>query len=151
LVIIKGHRHCRFGLWFYLDISDKKAQSAWLTRKLEGHFQYKGAKAIVEPYALNTSEYQELTDYANAHYIQLVPYLDAPGHVSFVLKHPEYAALRAYPNVNYEFSITYPGTYSLLTEMFGDLMDANQGGKYILFSTDEAYYAGKSDNEKEAY
>ena len=34
--------------------------------KLEGHFQYKSAPAIVEPYALSPAELQELTDYGLA-------------------------------------------------------------------------------------
>lgn len=119
--------------------------------KLEGHFQYKSAPAIVEPYALSANDYQELTDYAKARYIELTPYLDAPAHVSFILKHPEYAHLRAFPNSNYEFSVTNPQTDTLLLKMFGELINASRGGKYILLSTDEAYYVGKAkDDQKEA-
>lgn len=118
--------------------------------KLEGHFQYKSAAPIVEPYAITPSEYQELTDYAKSQFVQLIPYLDAPAHVSFILKHPEYAGLRAYPNSNYEFSITNGKTDELLSCMFDDLIDASRGGKYILLSTDEAYYAGKAESEKKA-
>lgn len=116
--------------------------------KLEGHFQYQSAKPIAEPYALTAAQYQELTDYAKAHYIELIPYLDAPAHVSFILKHPEYAHLKAFPNSNYELSITNPGTDTLLLHMFGELINANKGGKYILLSTDEAYYAGKAEDDK---
>ena len=116
--------------------------------KLEGHFDYKTAKPIVEPYALSAAQYQELTDYAKARYIELIPYLDAPGHVSFILKHPEFAHLKAFPNSNYELSVTNPGTDSLLLNMFGELINANKGGKYILLSTDEAYYVGKAEDDK---
>ncbi|CAL1518505.1 beta-N-acetylhexosaminidase [Chitinophaga sp. MM2321] len=115
--------------------------------KLEGHFMFKSAPALVEPYALSAEEYQELTDYAKAHYVDVVPYLDAPAHVAFILKHPEYAGLRLYPDNNYQFSVTNPGTEKLLKGMFGDLMDANKGGKMVLFSTDEAYYTGKGGDE----
>jgi len=119
--------------------------------KLEGHFQYKSAPAIVEPYALTTEEYRELSNYAKARYIELVPYLDAPAHVAFILKHPEYAHLRAFPNSNYEFSVTNPETDTLLFKMFGELINASPGGKHILLSTDEAYYVGKAkDDQKEA-
>lgn len=117
--------------------------------KLEGHFQYESAKPIVEPYALSPAEYQELTNYAKAHYVQLIPYLDGPAHVSFILKHPEYINLRAFPNSNYEFSVTNPKTDELLLGMFDNLMDANQGGQYILLAMDEPYYIGMSDGEKE--
>lgn len=116
--------------------------------KLEGHFQFSSARPIVEPYAYSPKEYQELTDYAKARYVELVPYIDAPAHISFILKHPEYAGLRSYPNSNYELSVTNPKSDELMLSMFNDLMDANKGGKYVLLSTDEAYYVGKSESEK---
>ena len=119
--------------------------------KLEGHFQFQTAKPIVEPYAMTAAEYRELAQYAKAHYVELVPYLDAPAHVSFILKHPEYARLRAFPNSNYEFSVMQPGTDSLLLGLFDELVEASKGGKYVLFSTDEGYYVGKAaDDQKEA-
>ncbi|WP_229206934.1 glycoside hydrolase family 20 zincin-like fold domain-containing protein [Dyadobacter crusticola] len=118
--------------------------------KLEGHFQYKSAPAIVEPYALSPQEYQELADYAKAHYIDLVPFLDAPAHVSFILKHPEYRKLRLIDDINYQFSVTNPETYKLLDNMFGELINASKGSKYILLSNDEAYYTGKAPSEKAA-
>lgn len=116
--------------------------------KLEGHFQFESAKSIVEPYAYTPAEYQELTDYAKAHYVELIPYLDAPAHISFILKHPEYAGLRAFPNSNYELNVLSPEADTLILGMFENLIEANKGGKYILFSTDEAYYVGKNENEK---
>ena len=65
--------------------------------KLEGHFQYKSAPALVEPYALSPDQLQALTNYGLRYHIQLIPYLDGPGHIAFILKHPEYAALREFP------------------------------------------------------
>jgi hypothetical protein len=113
-----------------------------LALKLEGHFQFRSAPAIVEPYALTPAELQELTDYALRYHIQLIPYLDAPAHDSFILKHPAYASLRAFPNCNYEFCVVNPQTYDLLFGLFQDLLDANRGGKYFVLSTDEPYYVG---------
>ncbi|HYY72189.1 MAG TPA: glycoside hydrolase family 20 zincin-like fold domain-containing protein [Candidatus Bathyarchaeia archaeon] len=116
--------------------------------KLEGHFQYKSAPAIVEPYALARSELQELTDFALRFHVQLIPYLDAPGHVAFILKHPQYAPLRAFPASNYEFCVTNPETYRLLFGMYDDLLEANPGSKYFVLSTDEPYYVGMADNSE---
>ena len=116
--------------------------------KLEGHFKFKSAKEIVEPYAYSARDYQELTSYANAHYVQLVPYIDAPAHISFILKHPVYQKLRAFQNSNYELNVSDPKGDEVILGMFEDLISANKGGKYILFSTDEAYYVGKSKSEK---
>jgi len=119
-----------------------------LALKLEGHFQFKSAKSVVEPYAYTPTEYQELTDYAKRHYVELIPFLDAPAHIAFILKHPEYSSLRTLPNSNYELNVINPEADELILGMFENLMEANKGGKYILLSTDEAYYVGKSESEK---
>jgi len=116
--------------------------------KLEGHFQYKSAPAIVEPYALARSELQELTDFALRFHVQLIPYLDAPSHVAFALKHPQYAPLRAFPSSNYEFCVTNPETYKLLFGLYDDLLEATKGSKYFVLSTDEPYYVGLAGNSQ---
>jgi len=119
-----------------------------LTIKLEGHFQYASAPAVVEPYALSAAQFQELTDYGLRYHIQLIPYLDGPAHIAFILKHPEYAKLRAFPNSNYELCITNPKSYELLEGMYKDLLDANKGVKYFYLSTDEPYYLGLAHNSQ---
>jgi hexosaminidase len=116
--------------------------------KLEGHFQYKHAAPLVEPYAFSPAELQELTDYALEYHVQVIPYLDGPAHIAFILKHPEYAALREYPESNYEACVTNPETYRLFEGMFQDLLDANKGGKYFVLSTDEPYYVGLAKNDQ---
>ena len=116
------------------------------TIKLNDHFEYKSAPALVNPYALTPQQLQELTDYALKYHVQLIPFLDGPAHVAFILKHPEYAKLREFPDSNYEFCTTNPGTYKLLEGMYQDLLDATRGAKYFLLSTDEAYYVGMADN-----
>jgi hexosaminidase len=116
--------------------------------KLEGHFQYKSAPAVVEPYALSPAELQSLTDYALARHVQLVPFLDSPGHIAFILKHPEYAKLRAFPDSNYEGCATNPDFYKLLQGMFQDLLNANRGVQYFYLSTDEPYYVGLANNSQ---
>jgi hypothetical protein len=116
------------------------------TLKLEGHFQFRHAPAVVEPYALTPAEYQELTDYGRRYHVEVIPYLDGPGHIAFILKHPEYAQFRSFPDSNYELCATNPDAVKLLSGMFQDLVDANRGGKFIYFSTDEPYYIGLADN-----
>jgi hexosaminidase len=116
--------------------------------KLNGHFQYRHAPAVVEPYALSPEQLQELTDYGLKYHVQLIPYLDAPAHVAFILKHPEYARLREFPDCNYEMSTTNPNTYKLLEGMCQDLLDANRGVNYFFLSTDEPYYVGLADNDQ---
>jgi hexosaminidase len=114
--------------------------------KLNGHFQYKSAPAVVEPYALSPAELQDLTNYGLRYHIQLIPYLDGPAHIAFILKHPEYEKLREYPDSNYEICSTNPASYKLLESMYQDLLDANKGVKYFYLSTDEPYYLGLAHN-----
>ncbi len=114
--------------------------------KLDGHFQFKSAPAVVEPWALSPAQLQELTDYALHYYVQLIPYIDSPAHVSFILKHPEYAGLREYPESNYEFCATNPDTLKLLFGMYDGLLDATKGAKYFHFGGDEAYFVGLAKN-----
>jgi hexosaminidase len=116
--------------------------------KLEGHFQYKHAEPIVEPYALSPAEFQELTDYGLKYHVQVIPYLDGPSHIAFILKHPEYAGLREFPDSNYEACATNPDTYKLYFGMFDDLLEANKGGNYFVLSTDEPYYVGLARNSQ---
>ena len=114
--------------------------------KLEGHFQFRSAPALVEPQALSPAEFQDLTDYALRYHVQVIPYLDAPAHIAFILKHPEYKALRAFPESNYELCATNPDSLKLMYGMYDDLLAANKGVKYFYLSTDEAYYIGWADN-----
>ncbi len=116
--------------------------------KLEGHFQFKSAPAVAEPQALSPAQLQELTSYALRYHVQLIPYLDAPAHIAFILKHPEYANLREFPDSNYEICAVNPASYQLFEGMFQDLLDANKGVKYIYLSTDEPYYVGLAHNNQ---
>ncbi len=116
--------------------------------KLNGHFEYSSAPAVVDPYALSPGELQDLTNYGLRYHIQLIPYLDAPAHIAFILKHPEYARLREFPDSNYELCTANPDSYKLLDGMYQNLLDANQGVKYFVLSTDEPYYVGLADNEQ---
>lgn len=116
--------------------------------KLNGHFQYKSAPAVVEPYALSPAQLQDLTNYGLRYHIHLVPYLDGPAHIAFILKHPEYQKLREYPDSNYEICSTNPASYKLLEGMYQDLLDANKGVKYFYLSTDEPYYLGLAHNSQ---
>jgi len=116
--------------------------------KLEGHFEYKRAPALIEPYALSPAQLQELTDYGLKYHVKLIPYLDAPAHIAFILKHPEYENLRDFADSNYELCTTNPDSLNLLEGMYRDLLDANKGVDYFFLSTDEPYFVGLADNNQ---
>ncbi|PYV15745.1 MAG: hypothetical protein DMG21_14130 [Acidobacteria bacterium] len=119
-----------------------------LSLRLNAHFQYASAPALVDPYALSPAELQELTDYGLRYHVQVVPYLDGPAHVNFILERDEYSKLREFPETAFQMCSTNPETYKLLDGMVQDLMNANRGGKYFHLSTDEAWFIGKANNDQ---
>jgi len=114
--------------------------------RLNQHFEYASAPVLVDPYALSPVQLQQLTDYGLSHYVQIIPYLDGPAHINFVLERDEYKNLREFPETAFEMCSTNPAAYKLLQGMSQDLMNANKGGKYFHLSTDEAWFIGKADN-----
>lgn len=116
--------------------------------RLNGHFQYASAPQLVDPYALSPAELQALTDYGLRYYVQVVPYLDGPAHINFILERDEFANLREFPESAFEMCSTNPATYKLLEGMYQDLINANKGVEYFHLSTDEAWFIGKADNDQ---
>jgi hypothetical protein len=119
-----------------------------LALRLNGHFEYASAPALTDPQAISPAQLQELTNYGLYHHLQVIPYLDGPAHVNFILEHDEYSKLREFPETAFQMCSTNPDTYKLLQGMFQDLMNANKGGKYFHLSTDESWFIGKADNEQ---
>ena len=116
--------------------------------RLNEHFQYASAPAMVAPYALSPAQLQELTDYGLHYRIQVIPYLDGPAHVGFILEHQAYKNLREFPESSFEMCSTNPETYKLLEGMYQELINANKGVEYFQLSTDEAWFIGMADNDQ---
>ncbi|MCW5982090.1 MAG: beta-N-acetylhexosaminidase [Bryobacteraceae bacterium] len=109
--------------------------------ELEDKFEYPSHPAIGAPGAFTTAELQEIVDYGLERHIQVVPVVQAPAHMAYVLKHPEFARLRADGN-NYQSAMCDPQTYDLIFSMYDDVIKATKGVDYFYVSTDEVYYAG---------
>ena len=109
--------------------------------ELEDKFAYPSHPVIGAPGAFTTAELQEIVDYGLARHIQVVPQVQSPAHMSYVLKHPEFAVLRADGN-NYQSDLCNPKTYELIFSMFDDAIKATRGVDYFFVSSDEVYYAG---------
>lgn len=116
--------------------------------RLNEHFQYASAPDLVDPNALSPAELQTLTNYGLKYHVQIIPYLDGPAHVAFILERQAYKNLREFPDLAFEMCSTNPGTYSLLEGMYQDLVHANQGVQYFHLSTDEAWFVGKAANDQ---
>ncbi len=113
-----------------------------LAFELEDKYEYPRHPVIGGPNALTKAEMQELTQYALDRYIQLIPLVQAPAHMAYVLKHTEFEHLRAEKESNYQICMCDEEAMELIFDMYQDLIDATPGIDYFFVSTDEVYYAG---------
>ncbi|MGI6574149.1 MAG: glycoside hydrolase family 20 zincin-like fold domain-containing protein [Fermentimonas sp.] len=112
--------------------------------EMEDKYEYPSHPVIGAPGAYTKSEMQELTKYALERHIQLVPNIQAPAHMAYVLKHKEFAHLKS-DGSNYQACMCDPEAIELIFDMYQDMIDATPGVDYFHVSTDEIYYAGICD------
>lgn len=109
--------------------------------ELEDKFEYPSVPDVGAPGAFTAAELQEIVNYGLERYVQVVPIVQSPAHLSYVLKHPRYAHLRA-DGSNYQACLCDEESYKLLFRMYDDVIAATKGVEYFFVSTDEVYYAG---------
>ena len=125
--------------------------------ELADKFAYPSHPTIGAPGAFTTEELQEIVDYGLERYIQVVPMIQAPAHMNYVLKHPEFAYLRTNcelcgeEGLNYQICLCDERSFDLIFDMYQDIIDATKGIDYFFVSTDEIYYAGICDKCKPPY
>jgi len=118
--------------------------------ELEDKFAYPSHPVIGCPGAFTTAELQELVDYGLERHIQIVPNLQAPAHLCYVLKHEQFAHLRC-DGSNYQICMDEPEARRLLFDLYDDLCEATRGVRYFHVSTDEVYYAGICERFRKPY
>ena len=111
--------------------------------EMEDKYEYPRHPIIGAPGAYTKAQMQELTAYARERFIQLVPQIQSPAHMAYVLKHEEFAHLRA-DGSNYQISMCNEEAMRLIEDMYQDMIEATPGVEYFHVSTDEVYYAGIS-------
>ncbi len=136
----KHHQDRMETLKRYLDWS-ARFKANMIGFELEDKFEYPSHPVIGAPGAFTTAQLQELVDYGLERHIQIVPEIQAPAHLAYVLKHPQFADLRADGN-NYQIDLCDPRSYDLIFSMYDDVIRATRGVQYLFASTDEVYYAG---------
>lgn len=111
----------------------------------EDKLAYPTHPEIGAPGAFTLKEMQHFTTYARQYHIQLVPLVQGLGHVSFILKWPQYTHLREIPSSNWEFCPLKEGTYELLFDLWEDAIKATPGSSYIHIGSDETYELASCD------
>src|SRR5262249_48884711 len=89
--------------------------------QLESKIEYPSNPIIGAPGAFTTTELQEIVNYGLERFIQVVPQVQAPAHIGYVLKHPQFAHLRADGN-NYQACMCDEESYKLIFQMYDDVI-----------------------------
>ncbi|MCC6539187.1 MAG: beta-N-acetylhexosaminidase [Bryobacterales bacterium] len=108
--------------------------------ELEDKFAYPSVPGVGAPGAFTAAELQEIVNYGLERHIEVVPVIQAPAHLAYVLKHPQYAHLKADGN-NYQVDLCNEESYQLIFRLYDDVIAATRGVNYLFASTDEVYYA----------
>jgi hexosaminidase len=122
---------------FIKDLSRYKVNM--LVWEWEDKFAYPSHPEIGAPGAFTMEEMQEFTRYARQYHIQIVPLVQGLGHVSYILKWPQYKNLREIEASNWEFCPLKTGSYDLLFDLWKDAIEATPGSAYIHIGSDETY------------
>ncbi|MEN8230849.1 MAG: beta-N-acetylhexosaminidase [Bacteroidota bacterium] len=146
----KHHRERMETLKRYIDWSAYFKINA-IAFEIEDKYEYPTHPVIGGPNAFSREEMNELTRYALDRFIQLIPNVQAPAHMGFVLKHKEFEHLRADTESNYQACMCNEEAMELIFDMYQDMIDATPGVDYFFVSTDEVYYAGICDQCEEEY
>ncbi len=109
--------------------------------EIEDKYEFPRHPVVGAPGAFTKAEMQGLTRYALERHIQLVPQIQSPAHMAYVLKHEEFKDLRA-DGSNYQACMCNEEAISLIQDLYQDMIDATPGVEYFHVSTDEVYYAG---------
>jgi N-acetyl-beta-hexosaminidase len=114
----------------------------------EDKFAYPSHPEIGAPGAFTIEEMKEFTRYARQYHIQIVPLVQGLGHVSYILKWPQYKNLREIESSNWEFCPLKTGSYDLLFDLWKDAVDATPGSSYFHIGSDETYELAACDECK---
>lgn len=115
--------------------------------EIEDKFAYQKHPLIGAPGAFTADEMRELTAFALARHVEIIPILQMPSHNAFIAKHEKYAHLREHAENNYMLDPTDPKVIQLYTELLSELADATPGCRYLHLGTDEPYFLGEGKSK----
>lgn len=110
--------------------------------EIEDKFAYQRHPVIGAPGAFTRQQVQELQRYALERHIEIIPLIQGPSHMAYVLKHPVFAHLREDIRNNYMICPSREESWKLIFDMYDEILEATPGGKYFHVATDEAYFLG---------
>ena len=115
--------------------------------ELEDKIKYKSQPTIAAKDAKTIEQWRELSDYALKKHIRISPLVQGLGHVSFILKHPEYHHLRDNPKSDWAFNPLDSTTYDVQFDLYREAFQALPHGNYLHVGGDEVHTTGRNSGK----
>lgn len=109
---------------------------------LKDKLAYERHPLLGAPGAFTKIQIKDLFSYARERYIELTPMIQAPSHMSYVLKHPQFAHLREDITNNFQICTSKPESWDLIFDLFEEAIEATPGGRFFHVGTDESWFYG---------
>jgi len=111
--------------------------------EFEDKLRYRRQPLVGAPHAVSIEEMAAMTNYARDRHIEISPLVQSLGHVTFILKHPQYQHLRENPNSAWTFCPMNEGTYQVIFDLYRDAIEATPGSRFLHVGGDETGNIGK--------
>jgi hypothetical protein len=130
---------------YYYTLIDKLARYKvnGIIAELEDKLKFQRQPIVASADALSMKEWKDISEYAAARNIDFSPLIQGLGHASFILKHPEYYALRDNAESDWAFNPLDPKTYEVQFDLYLDAIEATPNGKYLHVGGDEVHTTGR--------
>ena len=106
----------------------------------EDKFPYRTHPEIVHPNAFKKEELKKFIKYAESLGIECIPLIQSLGHAEYILRHKEYSHLREVPENNWQFCPLNEEVFSLLMDMWTEIMEIHKNSSYVHLGADETPY-----------
>ncbi len=140
---------------FFRRLSRFKINTVLL--EYEDKFPYEKHPALRHPLALTKEQVESLLRTAKAHHIEVIPLVQSFGHLTYVLKHPEYAHLAEQADSTmsdlipqaWQYCPLEPASLEMFADMAGEVMDLHADCRYFHIGADETFHLGQCDRCRE--
>jgi hypothetical protein len=110
--------------------------------EVEDKFAFASAPGVAVPEGYTAEQMRVLSRECAARQIQVMPKLQSLGHVDYLLKHPQYAALRE-DNHPFQYCARNEDGFRLWASLAEELLAAFPEHQYFHVGADEAMYLGQ--------
>lgn len=110
--------------------------------EVEDKFAFQSAPGVAVPEGYTPAQMRELSRVCAARHIQVMPKLQCLGHADYLLKHPQYAALRE-DNHPFQYCARNEDGFRLWAALAEELLTAFAEHTYFHVGADETMYLGR--------